>query len=245
MLSLTCPDVPQQLLPPPVPHFRQYVPPTQQAISLTSPTFIPLGRTPTSQRSLIQQVPHQPDHPAGPSPPGSRTPMSPLRQFPPLPLPPPPSSWPAAPHRRGGFLSCTVSMALPAAAQTRSLIHPPPGPPGSRPADPPTLPLSAPTGSGARGGSGAGAGRSREVRAWTTWCGPESRRAPRRGPGTAEHWSLFPGEASSIKLGTASLSLATLFARDTRSRNQEPICASGPAPHFSDGDTEASCEAPA
>lgn len=103
-------------------------------------------------------MPLQPDHLAPQVRPlqgGSHARVSPSAG-PRLSLPPPPSSKPAAPHRRGGFLSCTVSMALPAAAQTRSLLHPPPGPPRSRPADPPTLPLSAPTGSRVLRGSGAG-----------------------------------------------------------------------------------------
>lgn len=39
-------------------------------------------------------------------------------------------------------------MVLPAAAQTASMLHPP----EARPANPPTLPLSAPTGSGEEGG---------------------------------------------------------------------------------------------
>lgn len=94
----------------------------------------------------------------------------------------------SGPHRRGGFLSCTVSMALPAAAQTRSLLHPPLNPPRSRPADPPTLPLSAPTGS-----RSCAAGRGREGWPWVTWGGHPPRGTLGRGRRTAEPWRLLPG----------------------------------------------------
>lgn len=118
--------------------------------------------------------------PAGPSAPRAHTPITPpagSRLSLPAPLP---LDQRAASHRRGGFLSCTVSMALPAAAQTRSVLHPPPGLLRARPADPPTLPLSAPTGSGEllRGGAGPrGPGLDHVVRARVTWhAGAEPRR---------------------------------------------------------------------
>lgn len=166
MLSLTCLQVPQQLLP------------------LASPQNVPSASGLPNQPHVdpllacCPREPHPPEvphsagapsagspRPAGPGPRGARTRLSLLRQPPPFP-PRPPSSRPAAPHRRGGFLSCTVSMALPAAALARSVLHPPPGPPRARPADPPTLPLSAHTGSGARRGELGGAARTAGV----TWC---------------------------------------------------------------------------
>ncbi|XP_036179336.1 uncharacterized protein LOC118663629 [Myotis myotis] len=125
------------------------------------PSGAPSAGGPPFSRCPISRV----ATPRGSLPPGARTRLALLRQPPPFPRPPP-SSQPAAPHRRGGFLSCTVSMALPAAALTRSVLHPPRGPPRARPADPPTLPLSAHTGSGARRGELGGAARTAGV----TWC---------------------------------------------------------------------------
>lgn len=90
--------------------------------------------------SLASRVPLRPA--------GACTPGSTLSKFAPSLPTQLSSSQPSARHLRGGFLSCTVSMALPAAAQTASMLHPP----GARPANPPTLPLSAPTGSERRPG---------------------------------------------------------------------------------------------
>lgn len=61
-------------------------------------------------------------------------------------------------------------MVLPAAAQTASMLHPP----EARPANPPTLPLSAPTGSGEEGGGKRRGSRGTEARLWK----PETAAAP-------------------------------------------------------------------
>lgn len=146
--------------------------------------------------------------PAGPSAPRAHTPITPpagSRLSLPAPLP---LDQRAASHRRGGFLSCTVSMALPAAAQTRSVLHPPPGLLRARPADPPTLPLSAPTGSGEllRGGAGPrGPGLDHVVRARVTWHAG----AERGGSETALGHVVRQTGVS------AALFLAVVLARDT------------------------------
>lgn len=233
MLSLTCPHVPQWLLPSAVPPSARTAP-QQQVLSPTSPTFIPLGACSSlpdplpTEDSPTQQVLGSP-RPAGPSLRG-RTRCLPSASSR-LSLFPPPASQPAAPHRRGGFLSCTVSMALPAAAQTRSLLHPPPGPPRARPADPPTLPLSAPTGSGAPRASGAG--RRGPSRDHVVRCLSHVARGARPGTPTVRP----PRVRWRCRLGAAR------FARDTGTQATKPS-PPRPGPHSSDRDPGASGEAP-
>lgn len=108
---------------------------SNQSHSCPGQRMLPHSAGASAARSLASRVPLRPA--------GACTPGSTLGKSAPSLLTQPSSSQPTAPHLRGGFLSCTVSMALPAAAQTASKLHPP----GARPANPPTLPLSAPAGS--------------------------------------------------------------------------------------------------
>lgn len=123
----------------------------QRVLSLSKTTSVRTSGCSLLTRKMLLQPGHQPRGslssrpelaPQGLPSASSRLPSSPNSL----------ASQPTAPHLRGGFLSCTVSMALPAAAQTASMLHPP----GARPANPSTLPLSAPTGSERRPGRAVG-----------------------------------------------------------------------------------------
>lgn len=146
----------------------------------------------------------------------------------------PRSPRPVAPHRRGGFLSCTVSMSLRAAAQTRSLPHLPRDLPEPAPK---TLPhfRFPPLPEAARV---AGRGRGREHCAWVTWdeaCVTWCAKAL----GTTELRRFLQAVSSAgLRAAPAAVSLRLCKPRTLG------LQAGNPSLRLI-GDTEVSCQAPA